>query len=74
MSFLIIFIVALAVAVAVQPKQPTPKPAGLADINVPTAEPGRPVQFAFGEVVLEDPNVVWYGDLTYRKIKTKSGK
>jgi hypothetical protein len=31
---------------------------------VPTAEPGKPVPVAFGTVVIEIPNIVWYGDLS----------
>ena len=74
MGYLIVFIVALAISLAVQPKQPVPKPVALSDFNVPTAEPGRPIPMVFGTVMLRAPNVVWYGDLSYTKIKTKSGK
>ena len=74
MGYLIVFVVAFALAYALQPKPVVPKPATLSDFNVPTAEPGRPIPMVFGTVLLRSPNVVWYGDLSYSKIKTKSGK
>ncbi len=73
MWYVIIFIATLAVSIALAPRPPEPKPAGLSDINVPTAEPGRPVPIIFGTVIIKDPNVVWYGDLSTTEIK-KGGK
>lgn len=56
------------------PKQKAPKPASLADFQVPTAEQGREVVDVMGTVWIDDPNVVWYGDLYTKPIKAKSGK
>lgn len=74
MWFVVVFIASLVASLALAPKPPEPKPAGLADINVPTAEPGRPIPIVFGTVLLEDPNVVWYGDLSTTEIKSSGGK
>lgn len=59
---------------ALAPKPPKPKAAALSDFDVPTAEEGRSVPVTFGDVWLDDPNVLFYGDLRTRPIKSKSGK
>lgn len=69
MWFVVVFIASLAASLALSPKPPEPKPSGLADVNIPSAEPGRPIPIVFGTVLIEDPNVVWYGDLTTVPIK-----
>lgn len=49
-------------------------PAGIEDLQVPTAEDGRPIPVLFGCRDLRAPNVVWYGDLDTVPIKAKGGK
>ena len=71
---LVIMIVAIIVAVALAPKPPQPKASALADFDVPTAEEGKPMCKVFGEVVIRDPNVLWYGDLSSEPIRKKGGK
>lgn len=70
----IIMIIAIIVAVAMAPKPPQPKPAALADFDAPTAEEGKPYCKVFGEGVIRDPNVLWYGDLSSEPIRKKGGK
>lgn len=66
---LAIYIIALVLVVALMPTpKSTVKPASLADIDAPTAEPGRPIPVVFGTVLLKSPNVVWYGDFKYQPI------
>ena len=72
--YLVVFIVALFIAYAMAPHATTPAPSSLEDMNIPTAEPGRPIPVIFGKRLVKDPNTVWYGDLRYEPIKTKSGK
>jgi hypothetical protein len=43
------------------------------DIGVPTATEGRPVPVLFGTRLIENPNVVWWGDLRTVAIKSKGG-
>lgn len=63
---LAIYIIALVLVVALMPTpKSNVKPASLADIDAPTAEPGRPIPVVFGTVLLKSPNVVWYGDFMY---------
>lgn len=69
---LIVAIVALVVAVALAPKPVTPSPAALEDFDFPQAEDGKDASLVFGDCWIEDPNVLWYGDLSSRAIKSKS--
>lgn len=71
---LAIIIIAALVSYALAPKPPSPKPAGLDDIDAPTAEEGRPIPVVFGTRKIKGPNVVWYGDLSTTAIKKKGGK
>ena len=70
MWFIVIFIASVAASYALSPKPEKPKPAGLGDINTPTAEPGRAIPIVFGTVVIKDPNTVWYGDLSTTPIRS----
>lgn len=70
MGYVIVFIIALIVAVAMQPRPPTPKPASLEDLDLPTAEIGRAIPVVFGTVLLKSANVVWYGDLGYVAVQS----
>jgi len=74
MWYIVVFIIAFAIAMAMAPSAPVPKPPILSDLQIPTAEPGRPIPVVFGTVIVKSSNVVWYGNLGYSKVKTKSGK
>ena len=74
MPYIIFAIVVVILAAALQPKPPGNKPASLSDVDAPTAEQGRPVPKAFGTIVVQSPNIVWYGDLGYVAIKAEGGK
>lgn len=72
--YVAVFVVALVVAYAATPKPQSQPPAGLGDINVPTAEDGRAIPVLFGTRKLRGPNVVWYGDLRVVAVRKKGGK
>lgn len=72
--YLVVMVVATLVSQALAPKPPEPKPASLSDVDVPTAEEGRPIPVVFGAVLLRGANVVWYGDLEADPIKKRGGK
>ena len=74
MAYIIYAVIVVILAVALQPKPPGAKPSALSDIDVPTAEEGRPIPKVFGTYVVQSPNIVWYGDLGYRAIKSSGGK
>jgi hypothetical protein len=69
-----LLVVSAIISYALAPRPQVPKPAALADFQVPTAEEGRPIPVVFGTVWLTGPNVLWYGDLYSDPIKKKGGK
>jgi hypothetical protein len=60
---LAILVVAAILSYALTPKPKTPPPDTLSDVSVPTIEVGKPIGVAFGEVWVDDSNILWYGDL-----------
>lgn len=72
--YLIIMIIMIILAVALAPKPKSSKPPSLQDFDVPTAEDGREVIDVMGTVWIDDPNVIWYGDLSTQPIKASGGK
>lgn len=73
-GYLAIFAVTLFAVYALTPKPQNSKPAGMEDIEAPTAEEGREIPVLFGRRQIKGPNVVWYGDLKTTPIKSKGGK
>lgn len=71
--YAVVFLVAMVASYAMMPKPQTAKPAGLGDIQAPTAEDGREIPVLFGTRDLKGPNVVWYGDFRSVPIKKKGG-
>lgn len=71
---IILFVVSIAVSIASRPKSQNAKPPALADFGVPTVEEGREIQVLHGECWVDDPNVLWYGDLRTSPIKASGGK
>lgn len=72
-GYFALLIISTLIVSAFAPKTPKPKAAVLADFDVPTADQGRPIPVIFGTCLVEDPNVVWYGDLDTSAIKKKAG-
>jgi hypothetical protein len=72
--YIIELIVAIIAVVALTPKPQNAAPASLQDFDVPTAEDGREVIDICGTVWIDDPNVIWYGDLSTFPIRADSGK
>lgn len=69
-----LMIVSAVIQAALAPKPPTPKAATLADVDAPIAEDGAEIPVIFGTVWLRGPNILWYGDMGTKAIKTKGGK
>lgn len=74
MGYIVFLIIVIILAVALQPKPPGVKPATLSEVDAPTAEQGKPIPKVFGTYVVQSPNIVWYGDLSYAKIESEGGK
>ncbi|MCY1383634.1 hypothetical protein D9M69_717790 [compost metagenome] len=64
----------MAISYMTRPKPESPKPAALADLDLPVAEEGTPQCVFFGDCWSSDWQVLSYGNFRTSKIKTKSGK
>ena len=67
-------VVAFVASFLLMPKPQSQPPAGLDEIEAPTAEVGREIPVLFGRRRIKSPNVVWYGHLRTVAIKAKGGK
>ena len=73
-QFFLGFAIALLVTFVLRPRPQNAKPAGLDEIQAPTAEEGREIPVLFGCRELKGANVVWYGDLKTNAIRVSGGK
>lgn len=67
---LAIFVVGLVLSYALAPKPKDAEPANIEPGDMPTVDPAKKIPVIFGTVWVEDPNLVWYGDLSTDKIKS----
>jgi len=76
MFWIVIAILAIAVvaAIALGPKPPQAPDPALDEIDIPSADEGKPIPVVFGTMVVKSPNVVWYGDISYEPVKVSGGK
>lgn len=74
LAYIAVLLISTFVAYALAPKPPKPKPASLSDFDIPTAEEGRPIPVVFGTKLVTGPNVIWYGDLRTKAIKSGGSK
>lgn len=70
---LVLLVVSSLLSSALAPRPPQPRAAAPSDVQVPSAEEGRPIPVVFGMVLLRAPNVVWYGDLLAEPIMGGGG-
>jgi hypothetical protein len=72
MVFWVLIEVALMIATTVITNllSKAPKASVLGDFQTPTAEEGRVIPVVFGTVLIKGPNVVWYGDLKAKPMKS----
>jgi hypothetical protein len=73
-TFIAGIVLALVAVYVLAPKPQSRPPAGIEDIEAPTAEEGKEIPVLFGCRDIRGPNVVWYGDLRTTAIKKKGGK
>lgn len=77
-GFLISLAISMVISVASAMLRPapstpsSPKPATLNELDVPTAEEGRPIPVLFGTRWVDGVNVLWYGDLATEPVREKS--
>ena len=70
MEMFIYAVVMLVVSYALAPKPPNAKPAAFDDLDAPVAEQGKPIPVVFGTVTVKGLNIIWYGNLSTKKIKS----
>jgi len=70
---LILFVVSALIQIALAPKPRVQHAKPADDFSAPVAEEGRPIPVVFGEVLIEAPNVVWYGDSEAQPIYSDGG-
>ncbi len=70
---LVLFVVSALIQIALTPKQRVENAQAASDFSAPVAEEGRPIPVVFGEVLIEAPNVVWYGDIEAQPIYSGGG-
>ena len=59
----------LASALMPRPKAETPPASD--PLEAPTADAGRPIPVIFGDLIVKDPNCLWFGDISIRMKKVK---
>lgn len=67
-------VVSYAISYLTRPKPAVPKPAALSDFELPVPDEGTPQCVIFGDCWTSDWQVLSYGNLRSRAVKTKSGK
>lgn len=72
-QYLVVYVIALVVARLTAPKPQTPAPGDIKD-NIPSAEAGKEIPVLFGTRIIGQPNVVWWGDVRTKAIKSDGGK
>lgn len=68
---ILVSIVLAVVAYILMPRPKPPKPEAAKDLEVPTAEAGRPLPVIFGEGTIKSPNTLYYGQSSTRTQKVK---
>jgi hypothetical protein len=73
-AMIAIWVATTILSYVLRPKPPSTKPPGINSMNVPTAEEGREIPVLFGTRDIASQNIVWYGDVKTKAIRSKGGK
>lgn len=68
------FLISLALNVAsylLTPKPKAPTPEAAKQLEDPTAEAGKEIGVVFGDLIITDPNVLWFGEKSIRTYSVK---
>lgn len=71
---LIVGIALLFLGYALSPRPKAAKPSEMSEMDLPTAEAGKPIGVIFGEIKIKSPNFLWYGDYYNLKRTAKTKK
>ena len=72
--YIAIMLVSAYVNYSAMSKTQGQKPPAISEYSVPTADEGIDIQYLNGECWLEDPNILFYGNLRTSPIKAEGGK
>ncbi len=72
---IVVAIVMMIISYLIQPKPKNNDPTvqKLTDSDFPIAQESDAIPVVFGEVILAAPNVVWWGDVVTREIRSGGG-
>lgn len=70
--YIVVFIAALFIASSMKPKANSKPPSSM-NLDVPTAEEGRPIPVLFGTRDIKSPNILWYGGVRTTDVKSQGG-
>ena len=68
-----IWVITTVIGMLLTPKPPKQAAATPGHLDVPVAESGKAIPVLFGTRVINQPNVVWYGDVKTTEIRQSSG-
>lgn len=71
---LIFTVVSSVLQMILTPRPAAPEASALADFDFPQVDEGTPQMVAFGDVWTDGWMVLWYGNLTTTKVKSKGKK
>lgn len=71
---IIIGLALLVIGYIIMPKPPKQKPPEVSEMESPTAEAGKPITVIFGDIMVQSPNYLWWGDKRYVERKKRMGK
>jgi hypothetical protein len=72
-GYVIVLAISVVLSIALQPTVPQTSSTDT-EVKAPVAEVGIPIPVVFGTVLLQSPNVVWYGNIEYMYSSSSSGK
>lgn len=67
-------VISYAISALTRPKPAAPKPASLADFELPVPDEGTPQCVVFGDCWSSDWQVLSYGNLRSHPVRSKGGK
>jgi hypothetical protein len=75
-GWLILYVAMSLISALLTPRQKiqNAKPGAIGDKDMPIASQSSPVPVVFGTVHLTQPNVVWWGGLSFSAIRKSQGK
>lgn len=71
---LLIGLALMIIGYLLMPKPKQPKPAEMSELEGPTADQAAQIVKIFGDITIQSPNILWYGNIANVRKKKKSRK